>query len=162
MITIIVAVSSNMVIGKENDLPWVLPTDMKHFKTVTTGHSVLMGRKCWDSIPEKFRPLPNRKNYVLTRNKDFKQDGVKVVHSLDDILKKYKQSNEILYIIGGAELYKECFKHADNMYLTDIFNTIDGDVKLENLDLTKWTLKDISDLIEENGIKYTINYYERK
>ena len=71
MINIIVAASTNMVIGKNNDLPWYLPTDMKHFKDITKGHIVVMGRKCWESIPEKYRPLPNRTNFVVTRNKDY-------------------------------------------------------------------------------------------
>jgi dihydrofolate reductase len=71
-ITIIVAISSNHVIGNGNDLPWHLPTDMKHFKNTTDGHTVVMGRKCYESIPEKYRPLPNRKNVIITRNEEYK------------------------------------------------------------------------------------------
>lgn len=162
MIKIIVAASSNLVIGKENDLPWNLPTDMKHFKTITTGHTVLMGRKCWESIPAKYRPLPNRKNIVLTRNKDYVAEGATVVHNLQDILKKYKDSNEELFVIGGAEIYDESFEMADHMFFTHIFNEVEGDVILKKLNFNDWELAEIDDLVEENGLKFRIEFYQKK
>ncbi len=162
MIKIILAMAINGVIGKDNDLPWNLPTDMSHFKKVTTGHSVLMGRKCWESIPEKFRPLPNRKNYVLTRDKNYVANGAKTIYSIDDLIKKYKSSEEILYIIGGAEIYDNTFHIADSMYLTTIFHEIDGDIKINNLDLNEWEMTDCSKLIIENGFDYSISHYKRK
>lgn len=154
--------ASNGVIGKENDLPWKLPTDMKHFKKVTSGHSVLMGRKCWESIPEKFRPLPNRTNYVLTRNRDYVAKGAKMVHSLEDMILKFKHSKETLFIIGGAELYDATFEHADSMFLTTIYNEVDGDIKITQLDLSKWEMTDLSDLITENELDYSICHYVKK
>jgi dihydrofolate reductase len=162
MIKIIVAVASNGVIGKENDLPWKLPTDMAHFKKITSGHKVLMGRKCWESIPEKFRPLPNRTNYVLTRDKDYVANGAKLVHSLDDKLNKFKHSKETLFVIGGAEIYDEMFEHADELFLTTIYNDVDGDIKIRKLDLNKWKMTDISELITENGFDYSISHYVKK
>lgn len=162
MIKIIVAVASNGVIGKENDLPWKLPTDMAHFKKITSGHKVLMGRKCWESIPEKFRPLPNRINYVLTRDKDYVAKGAKLVHSLDDKINKFKHSKETLFVIGGAEIYDEMFEHADELFLTTIYNDVDGDIKLKKLDLNRWNMTDISELITENGFDYSISHYVKK
>lgn len=156
------AIASDGVIGKENDLPWNLPTDMKHFKKVTSGHSVLMGRKCWESIPEKFRPLPNRKNYVLTRNKDYVAKGAKIVHSLEDMILKFKYSKETLFIIGGAEIYDATFEHAESMFLTTIYHVVDGDVKINDLDLMKWEMTDCSELIIENGFDYSISHYKKK
>lgn len=162
MIKIIVAASSNLVIGKENDLPWNLPTDMKHFKTVTSGHTVLMGRKCWESIPAKYRPLPNRKNIVLTRNTEYVAEGAQVAHNLQDVLKKYKNSDETLFVIGGAEIYDESFEMADYMFFTHIFDEVDGDVKLNKLDFQDWEMTDIDDLVEENGLKFRIEFYQKK
>ncbi len=162
MIKIILAMAIDGVIGKENDLPWNLPTDMKHFKKITSGHTVLMGRKCWESIPEKFRPLPNRKNLVLTRDKDYVAKGASVVHSLEDTIKKYKHSREILFIIGGAEIYDATFDQASELYLTAIYNNVDGDVKVKKLDLSKWEMTDFSELIIENGFDYAISHYKKK
>ncbi len=98
MIKIIVAVASNGVIGKENDLPWNIPTDLKHFKTITSGHSVLMGRKCWESIPEKYRPLPNRNNIVLTRDTNYVAKGATVEHSLEHVINQFKNNKKTLFI----------------------------------------------------------------
>ena len=162
MIKIIVAMASNGVIGKENGLPWVLPTDMKHFKNITSGHSVLMGRKCWESIPDKFRPLPNRNNIVLTRNTSYVAKGATVEHSLEDVISKFKKSNNVLFIIGGSEIYNESFKHAKSMFLTNIYNEVDGDIYLTGLNNKEWDMKEMSELIHENGLTYTINYYEKK
>ncbi len=162
MIKIIVAVASNGVIGKENDLPWNIPTDLKHFKTITSGHSVLMGRKCWESIPEKYRPLPNRNNIVLTRDTTYVAKGATVEHSLEHVVDKFKNSGKTLFIIGGAEIYKESFKYASGMFLTKIYNEVEGDIYLTGLNENDWDMKEISEMIEENGYSYTINYYEKK
>ena len=159
MIKIIVAAALNGVIGKNGQLPWDLPTDMKHFKNITFGHNVIMSRPCWESIPKRFRPLPNRINYVLTRNKEYVANGAKLVHSLDDKLNKFKDSKESLFVIGGAELYNEMFEHADELFLTTIYNDVDGDSKIDKLDLNKWKMTDISELISENGFDYSISHY---
>jgi len=162
MINIIVATSTNFVIGKNNELPWNLPKDMKYFKDITNGHSILMGRKCWESIPEKLRPLPNRKNYVLTRNSDYIANGATITNNLYDILEKYKSNDEKLFIIGGSELYKEAFKHSDKLYLTQIHANIDGDVYLDGLVFKDWKYVHGGDLLEENGLKFRFEIYDRK
>lgn len=162
MINIIVAASTNLVIGKDNDIPWSLPTDMKHFKDVTSGSKVIMGRKCWESIPEKFRPLPNRKNYVLTRNVDYVAKGATVVHDFGSIIEKYKSSNDELFVIGGSDLYKEAFQYADKLFFTQIYSKIEGDTYLDGLVLKDWELIDGSKILEENGLKFRFEVYIKK
>ena len=98
---------ANRGIGKNNDLMWHLPNDMKFFKEKTTDNIVVMGRKNYESIPEKYRPLPNRENVILTRNKDFKAEGCIVLHSFDELLQHYEnEEDRTMFIIGGGEIYK--------------------------------------------------------
>jgi dihydrofolate reductase len=162
MINIIVAMSTNFVIGKNNDLPWHLPTDMKYFKETTNGHTVVMGRKCWESIPEKYRPLPNRNNIVMSRDPNYVANGATVSDDLERILVSHENSDKQVFIIGGAELYKEAFKYATKVYLTQIYANIEGDIYLEGLETGKWCLKEGSEVYEENGLKFRFELYEKK
>ena len=161
MINIIVAASTNMVIGKDNDLPWHLPTDMKHFKDITKGHIVVMGRKCWESIPEKYRPLPNRENLVVTRNKDYKAEGAEVHTDYTKLLESYKESDKELFVIGGADLYKEAFAYVDKLFFTQIYSNVEGDTYLEGLDVKEWELTDSDKILEENGLKFRFEVYKK-
>jgi dihydrofolate reductase len=161
MINIIVAASTNLVIGKNNDLPWHLPTDMKYFKETTNGHIVVMGRKCWESIPEKFRPLPNRTNIVMSRNANYEAKGASVTFDFETILKTHENSDKEVFIIGGAELYKEAFKYAHRLYLTQILQEVEGDVFLDGLESKDWCLVERSEIHEENGIKFRFELYEK-
>ncbi len=118
MIALVAALSENNCIGKNGTLPWHIPEDMKKFKEITTGHTVVMGRKTWESIPEKFRPLPNRKNIVITRNTGYAvPDSVLVYHSIDDAMEH--ETGDIM-IIGGAEIYNQSINHADTLYITHV------------------------------------------
>lgn len=155
-VIIIVAIANNNVIGNGNDLPWHLPSDLKHFKETTNGHTVVMGRKCYKSIPEKFRPLPNRKNVIITRNKEYKQDGAVVVHSINEAMSFAKEGD--VYVIGGAQIYNEFFNEADKLILTKIVEDVEGDTYLD-LDLSEWTMVDESDMVTENGLTFTIQTY---
>jgi dihydrofolate reductase len=161
MINIIVAMSNNSVIGKNNTLPWHLPTDLKYFKDTTNGHTVVMGRKCWESIPEKYRPLPNRKNIVVSRNKDYVAKGAIVINDLERILSSNENNLEQIFIIGGAELYKEAFKYANKLFLTQIFQDVDGDIILEGLNSKDWCLYEGSEIYEENGFKFRFELYQK-
>src|SRR6478609_5328479 len=126
-ISLIAALSKNRVIVKNNDLPWHLPDDMKYFMQTTKGHHVILGRKNYDSLPEKFRPLPNRANIVITRQKDFKAEGCVIAHSLAEAVDLARKNNEQeLFIIGGAEIYNLSFPQADRLYLTEIDAIIEG------------------------------------
>jgi len=157
-ISIIVAASNNLVIGKGAYLPFLLPTDLKNFKRVTKGFPVIMGRKCWESLPPRFRPLPERLNIIVTRNKDFVVDheSVKTSHDLEELLWFYKLSpiEEEVFIIGGSDIYEMAFKFADKLYLTHVHQSVEGDVFLKGLDTSKWEVNSISDLVEENGFSF--------
>ncbi|MSR85205.1 dihydrofolate reductase [Candidatus Uhrbacteria bacterium] len=136
-ISLIAAVAKNGCIGKNNQLPWSLPEDLRHFKELTTGHSVLMGRKTWESIPEKFRPLPNRKNIVLTRQEDYQvPSGVDCYTTLDEALRVHQAEN--IFVIGGAEIYQQALPLAHKLYLTEVDQTIDGDAFFPCINQTDW------------------------
>src|SRR3954465_7549819 len=128
-ISLIVAVGSNNAIGKNNTLIWHLPADMKFFKEKTTGHCIITGRKNYESIPEKFRPLPNRTNIVITRQKDYQAPGAIVTDSIEKALELAEKSgDEEIFIIGGAEIFRQCINITDRIYLTKIHHSFEGDV----------------------------------
>ena len=118
-----------MVIGRGNDLIWKIPNDQLRFKTLTLGHPVVMGRKTWESIPEKFRPLPGRANFVITRDGSYQAPGAVVATSLEDALKQAREApgSEKIFIVGGGEIYKAALPLADRLYLTVIDKEVEGD-----------------------------------
>ena len=125
----------NRVIGKNNDLPWYLPDDMKFFMQTTKGHHTIMGRKNYDSIPEKFRPLPNRTNIVITRQPSFKAPGCIVVNSIETRFGNLPNNGEVeTFVIGGAEIYRLGIPYADRLYLTEIDAVIEGDTFFPDVD----------------------------
>lgn len=124
MISIIVAMDKNRGIGYKGDLLTYIPGDLPRFKKITTGHTVIMGRKTFDSLPSG--PLPNRNNIVITRNRELKIDGAKVVNSLDEAIKLCSSDDES-FIIGGGEIYKESLKIADKLYITHINKKFEAD-----------------------------------
>ena len=165
VISLIAAVSSNMVIGKNNDLPWKLPDDMKYFMETTKGHHVIMGRKNYESIPEKFRPLPNRTNIVVTRQENFQAPGCIVVNSIERALDIANNNGELeVFIIGGAEIYKQGLPSTQRMYLTEINATIEGDTYFPEVDKTEWIETSRIPHEEDDRHRYSFDYviYERK
>lgn len=139
IISLIAAVSKNFVIGKNNDLPWHLPDDMKYFMQTTKKHHVIMGRKNYQSIPEKFRPLPNRTNLVVTRQKNFEAPNCIVTNSINESLNIARKAGETeVFIIGGSEIYAEGIRQAQKLYLTEIAAEIDGDTFFPTIDLNAW------------------------
>jgi dihydrofolate reductase len=161
MISFIVAMDENRVIGKDNQLPWRLPEDLKFFKRVTMGHPIAMGRKTHDSIG---RVLPGRENIVITRQKDYKSEDCTVVSSVEEFVKySKKQSNEV-FVIGGAEIFKETFEFADRLYITLIHEEFAGDTFFPEFELSKWELvsneKGLKD--DKNPYDYEFRIYERK
>ena len=133
MLSLIVAVAENGVIGRDNALPWHIPEDLRWFKQVTSGKTVVMGRKTFQSIG---RPLPNRLNIVITRDPAFRAEGVTVAHSLDEALAK-GGDGEIL-VIGGSSLFAEALSRADRFYLTEISRAYEGDVRFPDWDRAAW------------------------
>jgi len=140
MLTAIAAMSENYTIGKDNQLPWHLPADLKHFKSITVGHPILMGRKTFDSIG---KPLPNRMNIIMTRDNEFQADGCHVVSSVDEALDCAKNEQvEEVFVIGGAEIYKQLLPQIKRVHLTIVHHEFDGDVYFPKLREDEW--KEIS------------------
>jgi dihydrofolate reductase len=133
-IEFVVATARNGVIGRGNTLPWRLPADLQHFKRVTLGHPILMGRRTWDSIG---RPLPGRQNLVLTRDCAFAADGATVVHSLEEARLAVGAAPSLM-VIGGAELYRACLPEAAVLHLTEVDAEVDGDVYFPSWSRADW------------------------
>ncbi|SRR5258705_2792979 len=158
LVSLIAAVAENNVIGKNGQLPWHLPGDMKYFRETTMGHCVIMGRKNFDSIPDKFRPLQGRTNIIVTRQKNYFAPGCIVVNSVEDALEKAKQENESeAFIIGGGEIFKQSMELADKIYLTRIHATIDGDVFFPSINMNEWKEESVqySKADEKNKYDYS-------
>jgi dihydrofolate reductase len=131
---LVVAAARNGVIGRDNGLPWRLPADLAHFKRVTLGHPILMGRRTWESIG---RPLPGRENIVLTRDPSFRAAGAVVVHSLEEARRAAARA-ERLMVIGGAELYRACLDEADVLHLTEVDADLEGDARFPPWRRSDW------------------------
>ena len=134
-ITLIAAIAKDNALGKDNDLIWYLPEDLKRFKKTTSGHHIIMGRKTFESIG---KPLPNRTTVIITRNKDYKAEGCIVVHSLEAALTISKTEKEV-FIIGGAQIYKEAIEIADKLDITEVHESFDADVYFPKIAPTSWT-----------------------
>lgn len=162
MISAIVAMANNKVIGNKNDLPWYLPADLKRFKELTTNHTVVMGRNTYDSIVARIgKPLPNRHNIVLTRDTGFTAEGVEVVHSQEEI-QKLIVSNEETFIIGGAQVYESLLSIIDRIYVTEVDVDIAGDTYFPTFsDSWKEVSREHHEKDEENEYDYSYVLYER-
>lgn len=155
-ISLIAAIgANNRALGKDNQLLWHIPDDLKRFKEITNGHPVIMGRKTWESLPEKFRPLPGRLNIVVTRQEEYEASGAEVCNSLEDAIRiaSENETNEI-FVIGGGELYKEALPFAHKLYLTLIDDEKDGDVFFPEYEHT-FTKKTFEEEHDFNGLAYT-------
>ncbi len=159
-VSLIVAVSENGVIGKDNDLIWHLPKDMKFFKETTIGHHVIMGRKNFESIPHKYRPLTDRTNIVITRQLGFKAEGCIVVNSVVAALDIAKNNGDTEpFIIGGGQIYKIALEQnlVDRIYLTKIHHTFDGDTFFPELN-SEWKEINREDCFSDEKNKYDYSF----
>jgi dihydrofolate reductase len=156
----IVAMARNGVIGCDNTLPWHLPEDLRRFKAITLGKPILMGRKTFESIG---RPLPKRLNLVLTRNPEWRAEGAIVVDSVDEALRKVRDTGELI-AIGGAEIYRLCMPFAHRIYLTQVHAEVPGDTVFPDFDPTQWTDVESSEhpADEKNAYGVTFVTLERK
>jgi dihydrofolate reductase len=146
------------VIGRDGGLPWRLPSDMKHFKELTTGGTVVMGRRTWESIPDRFRPLPDRRNIVLSSTRGTLA-GAETFSSLESAL---AAAGTDAYIIGGGTTYAETLPLADRVYATEIAGEVDGDTFFPALDPADWHVSSEAAPIAENGHEFTIRVYDRR
>ena len=154
MIILIAAAAQNNALGKENNLVWHLPDDFKRFKALTSGHHIIMGRKTFESFP---KPLPNRTHIVISRQKNYAPEGCVVVHSIEEAL-DISPKNEVVFIIGGGEIYSLALPLANKIELTRVFETFDADVFFPEIDLTEWELQEEEYHYKDEKHKYDFSY----
>jgi dihydrofolate reductase len=161
MISIIVAVSDDWGIGKDNELLWNISEDLKRFKRLTSGNTVIMGKKTWDSLPRK--PLPGRKNIVLTDDPEEIINGSVTAYSVDDAMSKCAEGEEV-FIIGGGSVYRQFITVADRLYITHVHKKAPADVYFPEIDLKIWKIVEKENVItdDKSGITYTYIIYERE
>jgi dihydrofolate reductase len=157
-LAIVVAHSANRVIGREGDLPWHLPADLKRFRELTTGGIVVMGRKTYESLPDAYRPLPNRRNIVLSTDPNYHADGAETVPSLEAAL---EICDGDCFIIGGGETYEKALVVTDRVYATEVHAAVEGDTHFPHLSEEEWQCVDCSDPLSENGYRFSFKRYER-
>jgi len=158
-LVLIAAVARNGVIGSDNRLPWHLPEDLRHFRELTTGRAVIMGRRTWESLPERFRPLPGRRNIVVTRNPGYAAPGAVLAASLPAALAAAGEDEA--FVIGGAELYAAALPLAERLELTEIDRDFVGDAHFPALDPGQWHEVARTTQIAESGLGYAFVRYRR-
>jgi len=158
-ISIIVAMAQNLTIGVNNTLPWRCPEDLKHFKTLTMGHHMIMGRKTFDSIG---KPLPGRTTVVVTRDKNLKIEGCIVTHSLQEAIAACAADTDA-FIVGGADIYAQSLSLADTLYITEIQQDVDGDAHFPDLDKRAWqeTAREVHSQETPQPLHYHFVTYQR-
>jgi dihydrofolate reductase len=166
-VRLIVAMDNERGIGKNNDLMWHLPADMKFFKETTLGHVVVMGRKNFDSIPERFRPLVGRENVVLTRNTAYSAENCQVFHSLEACLAAYENETErYVYIIGGGQIYKQALQLncVDELFITHVDHVYGADTFFPEIDENNWDTSVVfsHEVDEKNAVAFQVKHYIKK
>jgi dihydrofolate reductase len=161
MISFIVAMDENQLIGKNNELPWYLPADLAYFKKTTMGSPIIMGRKTHESIG---RALPGRENIILTRNKNYESPSCTIVYSLDELMEMSEQLNKELFVIGGAEIYKELLTVANRLYITRIHHEFEGDAFFPEVAWENWKKVSCEPGVKDEKNEYDFEFvvYERK
>lgn len=158
--SLIVAIGKHREMGADNDLLWHLPRDMQFFKETTTGHAVVMGRKNWESIPQKYRPLPNRLNFVLTRDKNYSAEGATVIYDLKEVAQHLEGKNLTCFIIGGAQIYQLALETGllNEMYVTQVHNTFkEADTFFPFVNWGEWEEEDILEQDKDEKHLYSFN-----
>ena len=159
-ITIVAAIASNNVIGQKNSLPWDIPEDLRRFKQLTSGHTILMGRKTYDSIG---RPLPNRTNIVMTKDTNYQKEGVEIVFDEREALNLIKDLNQEVFIIGGSKIYELFEPWATSLMITRVLKDFEGDAFFPNINWNNWLIKNKEEFLDEkSGISCKLEKYLRK
>ena len=165
MLSLIAAVARNRAIGKDNRLLWHLPEDMRHFREITRGKPLIMGRKTWESLPEKFRPLPGRLNVVVSRDPLYPATGAILASSLEAALRQAYSAcspSAEIFVIGGAELYRQALPLADRLYLTEVDEDFAGDTFFPEVSPEEWQEHERQPLLAASGIRLAFVEYRRK
>ncbi len=155
---LVAAVARGGVIGRDGGIPWRLPEDVEHFKSLTTGHAVVMGRRTWDSLPDRFRPLPERRNVVVTRNDTWQEDGAERARSLEEALALLAEEERV-FVIGGAEIYAAALTHADELVLTEIDAELAGDTLFPDWDRAAFVEVAREEHVSEDGVSFAFVTY---
>ncbi len=161
MISLIAGIGKNYELGTKNALLWDMPNDMKHFRDTTRGHTVIMGQKTYESMG---KPLPNRRNIVVTRNKDFQAEGVEISYSLEDTIESFKNSPEEVFVIGGGEIYKQTIDKADRLYITHMDATFpEADAFFPEIIPIVWNevSHEENKADDKHAFDYTFSVYEK-
>jgi len=158
IVTLVLAMADNGVIGNKGGLPWRIPEDLRRFKELTLGKPCIMGRKTWESLPRK--PLPGRANIVVTRDRNFADDGAVVVYSLEEALAQTPDAPEVA-IIGGAELFKKAIPLANRVDLTEVHAAVEGDTRMPAFDRAIWKERAREDHVTADGLRYSFITLER-
>lgn len=159
-LTLVVAIAKNGVIGRNNQLPWQLPEDLQHFKAITLGHPVLMGRKTWESLPERFRPLPGRRNIVVTRQADYRAPGAETAPSIPAALAMAGEDGTVC-VIGGADIFAATLPMADTLEITEVDLEPEGDTWFPRFSRAEWQETARQAAVSRNGIGYAFVTYRR-
>ena len=160
-LTLVAAVARGGVIGREGTLPWRIPEDARRFRELTTGHPVVMGRRTWESLPDRFRPLPGRRNLVVTRSPDWQAHGAERAGSLDEALRLVADAPEV-FVIGGGELYAAALPLADELRMTDIEADVDGDTFFPRYDAAEFEETSRERVVSETGLSFSFITYARR
>jgi dihydrofolate reductase len=159
-VTLVAAVAQGGVIGRDGTVPWHLPEDMAFFRRLTTGHPVVMGRRTWDSLPDRFRPLPGRRNIVVTRNHTWAANGAERAGSLEEALRLAGDAGPV-FVIGGAEIYRAALPHADELVLTEIELDVEGDTFFPEWPREELVEVSREDHVAGDGTAYAFVTYRR-
>ena len=154
-IELIAAVAANGDIGSDNRMLWHVPEDFKHFKATTMGHPVIMGRKTHESIG---RPLPGRRNIVVTRNPNYSAEGIEIAHSLEEAYTKCRQAEKI-FVIGGADIYAQALEHADVLWLTQLDLSVEGDARFPHFEENAWHRHRLSSLAPNDTRPFAVTFW---
>ena len=159
-VSLVAAVARGGVIGRDGGIPWRIPEDVARFKALTTGHAVVMGRKTWDSLPDRFRPLPGRRNVVVTRNPDWSADGAECAGSIEEAVGSLDETEHV-FVIGGAEIYAVALPLAGELLLTEIDLVVEGVTFFPSWDRGEFRESSCEPRISEDGIPFAFVTYER-
>lgn len=164
MLSLIAAVAQNRAIGKDQKLLWHLPEDMRYFRETTRGKTVIMGRKTWESLPAAFRPLPGRRNIVVTRNPNYVAAGATLAHSLPAALHLVASDNNDneIFVIGGAELYRQALPLAQRLYLTEVAQSYAGDTFFPEIPVREWQELSRNPLRSASGLEFAFVVYQHR
>jgi dihydrofolate reductase len=160
-LSLVAAIARGGVIGRENAIPWRLREDMERFRELTMGHPVVMGRRTWESLPDRFRPLPGRRNVVVTRNRGWSAEGAERADSLDEALRLLAEEPQV-FVGGGGELYAAALPLADELLLTEIDADIEGDTFFPKFDPDEWVEVGREPRVAENGTSFSFVRYVRR